>query len=280
MSDLTEQSDADPEPLQPLRATHSIRRPFAGARTISALMLREMSTRYGRTPGGYIWAIMEPLCVIFVLALGFSLLIRSPPIGSSFVLFYASGYIVFHVYQQMSLHVSRSIVFSLPLMFYPAVTWIDAVVARAVLNALTAIMVGYITLMIVMVTLDTRTVIDVVPMIQAGLLALFFGFGVGVTNCALIGLFPTWDIIWSIITRPLFIASGILFILEDLPQTAREVLWYNPLIHIVGLFREGLYPMYTAQYVSLAYVAGLSTLLTALGLALLHRHHRDIIERG
>lgn len=255
-------------------------RSFAGLRTVAALMLREMSTTYGRTIGGYIWAIVEPLGAIFLLALGFSLLIRNPPLGSNFILFYASGYLVFHIYQMIALPVARSINFSRPLLFYPAVTWLDAVAARTILNALTAIMVSYITLVIVFLLLETRTVIDAPPMIGATLLSLFLGFGVGVTNCALMGLFPTWEVIWSIITRPLFLASGVLFTYESLPQGAQDILWYNPILHLVGLFREGIYPMYRADYVSIPFVAGTATALSAIGLALLHRHNREILERG
>ena len=252
---------------------------FGTLRNIFALMLREMSSTYGRTIGGYIWAILEPLGAILFLALGFSLLIHTPPLGSNFMLFYASGYLTFHVYQMVALPVARSFVFSRPLLFYPAVTWLDAVVARALLNALTAIMVCYITLLIVLVLLETRAIVDPLPMLSATLLALSLGFGVGVTNCALMGLLPTWDVIWSIITRPLFLVSGVLFTYESLPQNIQGFLWFNPLLHIVGLFREGLYPMYEADYVSIPYVLGVTSVLSAIGLALLHRHHRSILER-
>lgn len=283
---LPPQNDADDlpyatAPLSPHEETLAGRkRSFPGLRTVFALMLREMSTNYGRTVGGYIWAVVEPLGAIFLLALGFSLLIRNPPLGSSFILFYASGYLVFYIYQSVALPVSRSIVFSRPLLFYPAVTWLDAISARALLNALTAIMVSYITLLIVFLSLETRTALDILPMLEAVALALFLGFGVGVTNCALLGLFPTWDVIWSIITRPLFLASGVLFTYEDMPQTVQEVLWYNPILHIVGLFREGVYPMYVAGYVSVPFVAVVATSLSALGIALLYRYNQEILERG
>ncbi|MEM6376334.1 MAG: ABC transporter permease, partial [Pseudomonadota bacterium] len=192
----------------------------------------------------------------------------------------ASGYLVFHIYQMIALPVSRSLTFSRPLLFYPAVTWLDAVVARTILNALTGIMVCYVALVIVFVMLETRTVIEVAPLITATLLSIFLGFSLGVTNCALIGLFPTWDVVWSIVTRPLFLASGVLFTYESLPQAVQNILWYNPLLHIVGLFRSGIYPMYQADYVSIAFVAGVATVLSAIGIALLHRNHREILERG
>ncbi|WP_260008654.1 hypothetical protein [Leisingera sp. M527] len=60
-----------------------------------------MSTRYGRTPGGYLWAILEPMAAILFLAIGFSLVIRSPSLGS-FLLFYATGFLPFNLYQSIS----------------------------------------------------------------------------------------------------------------------------------------------------------------------------------
>ena len=101
---------------------------------------------------------------------------------------------------------------------------------------------------------------------------------VGTVNCALIGLFPLWDVAWSIITRPLFLASGIFYIYEDLPPLAREILWYNPVMHIIGLTRTGFFSIYSATYASPAYVLFVSLILLTLGLILLGRYHREILN--
>lgn len=253
-------------------------RRYATFRTVAALILREMSTRYGKTPGGYIWAVLEPLGAILILAFGFSLLLRSPSLGTSFILFYASGYLPFNLYQQVSLVVARAINFSRALLYYPSVTWVDAILARFVLNTLTGMMVTYILLFAILGLTDTRVVLDVVPIIAALVLAAFLGLGIGTLNCLLGGLFPTWDIIWSIASRPLFLASGILFTYEDLPNSVQSVLYYNPLIHITGLMRSGLYPMYNPQYVSPVYVIAISTVTLGLGVLLLARHHKTILN--
>ena len=256
------------------------KRSFASLRSISALMLREMSTRYGRTIGGYFWAVLEPIAAVLIMAVGFSLLLRNPPLGSNFFLFYASGFMPFFLYQQIANLVARSISFSRPLLFYPAVTWIDAVLARFILNALTGIMVSLITIGTIIVMLETRTTLDAGPLVMAIVLTLLFGFGVGAVNCAISGLYPTWEIIWSIITRPLFLASGVLFIYEDMPSTIQNILWFNPLLHIVGIFREGIYPLYDAEYVSFAFVMAVALWLSVLGLLLLRRFYLQILEDG
>ena len=266
-------------PAQP-RTTPGLARRFATPRTIMALILREMSTRYGRSPGGYVWALLEPLGSIVILGLGFSLLIRSPSLGSSFIFFYATGFLPFHVYQSLALFVSRAINFSRPLLFYPAVTWVDAILARFILNSVTGILVTYLLLAGILAVSDTRSVIDIQPILIAMGQAMLLGLGIGALNCALIGLFSAWEMIWSIFTRPLFLASGVIFIYEDMPTVVQDILWYNPLMHIIGYMRTGFYPMYNPEYLSLAFPVGCGLICLAMGLVLLGRYHRDILNDG
>lgn len=254
-------------------------RSFAPFRAIAALILREMSTRYGRTPGGYLWAILEPLGGILILGAGFSLIIRSPPLGNSFLLFYATGFLPFNMYVSLGNQVAKAINFSKPLLAYPAISWIDAVLARFLLNALTNTLVTYLLLSGLILVTDTRTVVDIMPIVGSMALTMLLGLAIGTLNCALIGLFPTWEMIWSIATRPLFLASCVFFVFDGLPPGAQTYLWWNPLVHVVGMMRQGFYPMYNAQYVSPEYVLGVSMVLLLLGLLLMRRHHRTILQK-
>jgi capsular polysaccharide transport system permease protein len=83
------------------------RRGLTAGRVIMALMLREMTTKYGRTPGGYVWAILEPVAMIVVLSFGFSLVMRSPSLGNSFIVFYASGFLPFNQYRTLEAWLPR-----------------------------------------------------------------------------------------------------------------------------------------------------------------------------
>jgi len=264
--------------LTPALSPASPRR-FAAGRVILALVLREMSTRYGRTPGGYIWGILEPLAAILFLSIGFSLVMRTPSLGTSFLLFYATGYLPFNLYQTLSSMIGASLRFSKPLLKYPAVSWLDAVLARFLLNSLTGILISIILLGGILAVIDSRSVLDLPPIVQAMSLTMVLGLGVGVINCAISGLFPLWEVIWGILSRPLFLASGIFFLYDNMPPMAQTILWYNPLIHIIGLMRTGFYPTYAATYAEPVYVLGISLGLLAMGLLLLGRYHREILNR-
>lgn len=222
--------------------------------------------------------MLEPLGGILILGIGFSLVLRTPSLGTSFILFYASGFLPFTLYQNLQNMISGAITFSRPLLAYPVVSWMDTIIARFLLNLLTNLMVTYLLLTGILLVTDTNAVLRMGPMVEALALAAMLGLGVGVMNCLLIGLFQIWKHTWSIVTRPLFLASGVIFLYEDLPPFAQDILWYNPLMHVTGIMRTGIYPSYEPQYVSQVYVLGLSMGLLALGLVLLSRYHRDIQE--
>lgn len=254
-------------------------RPRAALRTIVALMLREMSTRYGRSPGGYIWAVVEPLAGILMLAIAFSMLMKSPPLGSSFVLFKATGMMPFMLYGALSGSVGHAVQFSRPLLQYPGVTWLDAILARFLLNALTMTLVTYLILTGILVWTGTRTVLNMGDIALSMGLAAVLGLGVGVLNCYLFMAFPVWEQAWAILNRPLFLISGVIFLYEGLPKLVQDILWWNPLIHITGLMRAGFYPMYYASFASVTFVLVVALIPLVAGLLLLRRHHLDLLNR-
>lgn len=245
-----------------------------------ALILREMASRYGRNPGGYLWALVEPLGLIVILSAAFALMLRAPSLGNSFLLFYATGFLPYNLCMKVSRMVMTSINASRTLMRYPTVTWFDAITARTVLQILTETLISYIILAGILIVIDSKTVLDFGPILTSFVMAAFLGLGVGLVNCVFIGFVPVWLTIWNVFTRPLFLASGIIWIYSDLPQLAADIIWYNPLVHITGLARMGYYPTYEPQYISMVFVFGLAMILTALGLVLTRRYHLEILNQN
>ena len=252
---------------------------FLTGRIITSLILREMNSTYGRSPGGYVWAVLEPIGMIVILSVAFSLLVRSPSLGTSFLMFYATGYLPFSIYNEIAAKTAGSLKYSRPLLAYPRVTWMDAVLARILLNFLTGLTVFCILISAILYFTGTRVVLDVGRILEGIGIAVATGIGVGLVNCLLGGLFDLWARVWAIVSRPLFLASGIIYIYEDLPRSAQAILWWNPLIHATGQVRSGFYTTYDATYVSLPYAYGLALILSVIGLLFLRQHYRTILER-
>ena len=117
---------------------------FQWLRVLLALMVREMGAKFGRSAGGYFWAIAEPLGGIVMLALAFSVALRSPPIGTSFMFFYATGMIPFSLYRNVEGAAASAVRSNRGLLTYPVVTPLDAVLANFILGTLTMMVVGAI----------------------------------------------------------------------------------------------------------------------------------------
>lgn len=181
-------------------------------RVVAALMLREMSTRYGRTPGGYIWAVAEPLGMIIVLGLAFELIANAPSLGTSFLMFKATGFMVLQVFTVLGGQVGNALTFSVPLLRYPRVTWVDAVLARFLLNYLVVIIVTILILTSITIYDSLTIVIDWGPILIAMGGAALLGLGLGCLNCYLFMRFPVWNQLWRILTQPLFLISGVIFL--------------------------------------------------------------------
>lgn len=247
-------------------------------RTVFALMLREMATTYGRSVGGYLWAILDPVLGVALLSVVFSLALRKPPIGDNFALFYATGYLPFAMFNSLSQKIARSVNFSKAFMAYPCVSFIDMLTARLLLNGLTDI--------IVLLTIVTGIIfiyglpfwIDIGTLSLALGLGILLAAGIGTLNCFIMTSFPVYERVWSIITRPLFLISGVFFMFSSIPKMAQEVLWYNPLVHIIGMTRKSFYPTYDGEYLSPSYVALIGSITLFFGLLLLVRHFKRLME--
>ncbi len=272
MADMT-------EPLEPKLEQDGLRaRKFKTPRTIFALILREMSTTYGRSPGGYAWAILEPSLALAALSAIFSIAIRTPPLGDSFALFYATGYLPFMLFNDVANKAATALNYSRPLLQYPAVTFIDVLLARGLLHLVTHILIAYFMFFGISLVLELKLNPNYLMIALSYSLGALLGIGTGSFNCYIMMSFPVWERIWQILTRPLIFVSGLFLPYEAMPELAQDILWWNPLIHIVGFLRIGIYDFYEGSYLSIFYPLLLALCLLTFGLLLLWRNHNRLME--
>lgn len=248
-------------------------------RVIFALVVREMGTRFGRSSGGYLWAVAEPLGGILLLTAAFSLAFRRPPLGTNFALFYATGIIPFFLFTHASQGAGKAIDSNRGLLRYPVVSPLDAVLAKFITDFLTMFVVGVLLYTSIILWYGLQVSLNFALIFNGFLLMGLIGLGIGTLNCVLFGFWPTWRNIWTVLTKPLFILSGMFYTFESMPREAQGILWYNPLIHAIGLIRSGFYSSYEPTYVAPLYVLGLAAGTFLLGAYLLRRHASALLER-
>ena len=163
-------------------------------------------------------------------------------------------------------------------MTYPVITYVDVILARFVLNLLTHIVVMVIVLAGIYGFYGLPLVMDFYKIGNAVGMAAVLALGFGTVNCYLSTAFPVYERFWQVATRPLIIVSGLFFVFEAVPAMFRDYLWWNPLFHITGEMRSGLYETYDAAYVSPVFVYLLGFSFFALGLSVLGRTYRDLLN--
>ena len=214
-----------------------------------------------------------------LLSAVFALAFDAPPLGRSFPLFYASGYLLFAFYSDLAQKIGVSLRYSRPLMAYPAVTWLDALLARFLLNTLTHLLVVGIVIA-TMLALAGQTVADPLGLLAALSTAAFLGLGLGTVNAYLFERWPIWERLWAILNRPTFLLSGVLFLPDAIPRPFQDWLWLNPLTHVLTGMRAGLYDGYAPEGWMPAYPVAFASILLLFGLLLLRRDARELMWRN
>jgi capsular polysaccharide transport system permease protein len=255
------------------------RRRFKTFRAVSALTLREMESTYGQSPGGYLWTIVEPAAGIALLSVVFSLVLRSPVLGTNFAYFFATGILPFMLYTGVSAKMAQSIQYSRPLLAYPALTFTDALLARFLLNSMTQLLVMLLVIVGIILVYNLRPIIDWPSLFLGLAMLLALTASVGVMNCYLTSRFPIWGQIWAVLNRPMFILSGILFIPENVPARFRDWFMLNPVAHITSQIRKGFFITYDAVYVQPVYVFVISCVLGIFGMLFLLKNYQFILQR-
>lgn len=234
-------------------------------RVVLALILRETRVTFGTAQLGYLWAVVNPAAIVMVLVAIFSTLNTHPPLGTSFVLFFATGILPFDLNRKLSSALMNVFKANQGLMAYPLVKELDVVAARFLL-----ILSTY--LLIIFVFFGMLILLDIIAMPREPeqiLLAIAttsaIGLGGGLINAVIFGIWPTWQQIDGILTRPLFFLSGIFFLPSFFSPQAQDFLSWNPLIHITEWIREGYYGFYQSPILDKGYVVTWAGVLMLVG---------------
>jgi capsular polysaccharide transport system permease protein len=247
-------------------------------RVFAALMIREMITRYGRSWGGYIWALVEPVSGIVMISVVISQFVPLPAYGNSFLLFFATGFLPFYFFINVSNQVGTALAVNTPLLQLPMVRPLDVILARFALTALTLVVVSTIILGFLALTMQHGLRFDAGSAVAAAASASALGLGIGSLNAVVFSFLPVWKQVWGLLTAPLMVLSGVFYSFGSMPTHIQDILSWNPVVHSVGLARAAVYPGYPDSYVDLTYVFSIALGTFLLALALMLRHQASLID--
>lgn len=248
------------------------------SRVVTAIILRETKTRFGKYKMGYLWALIEPSSYVAILLFIRNEMHTAIPFGQNLFLFLLTGILVYRVFISIAGRAINSISANKALLTYPLVKPLDPVIARIVLEILTMSIIGTIFFTLLSMFSDVEIMHYPNIFAEAILAVMLLGASVGVFNAILSCIFPSWERIWSLLKFPLLFLSGIFYIPRSMPPLVQSIISWNPVLHCVEWLRYGSYLDYD-PLLDKSYVIWFALVVLVLGL-LLERIYRNSIVRS
>jgi capsular polysaccharide transport system permease protein len=117
---------------------------------------------------------------------------------------------------------------------------------------------------------------SILEMLAAVLLLFAVGFGFGTTIGAISPFFPSVRSFLRFPLRLLYFTSGVFFLPDVLPPAVRDVLWWNPVLHGIAMFREGYYAVYDSTILDMEYFVGWAVGMVLLSLVVVRAARKPL----
>ena len=246
-------------------------------RVISALLMRELITRFGRENIGFLWIMVEPLLFASLVGLLFRYMKGSEEHGISVVAFVASGYIPLVMFRTSLARAVRAFSANSSLLYHRQVTLLDLILVRFVIE--------WIGSMMAYVVIGTILILVGLFPIPADLGFFLFGwclYGLFTLSTILVlaplsELSETIEKFIPVVTYLTVPFSGTFNLSSWLAPNVRNVLLYSPPVSGMELMRYGIWGDRITPYYDVPYTIFVSLVMAVIGLSLCRRVRRVLI---
>jgi len=236
---------------------------------IYALLLRELSSQFGKSRGGFLWVLVEPVAHLLLPVFIFSFIRQRMVPGVEFPVYLVYGFMPFLLFKGMCMQIIDGVNHAQGLLSYRQVLLMDVFIAKAM--AMVAVQAIVYAIVLSCLNLLGYDVLPDAP-IEVGatlLLTALLAFGLGLLFAAMVSVSPDARAIVRVMFMPLYFISGILFPITNLPDAWVRLLAINPVLHIVQLTRHAAFENFVPmQYLRVEYPIALALATTAIGLML------------
>lgn len=214
---------------------------------VSAIIAREIQSRYTGDVLGYGWAYVTPLAWIGLIYLIFNILGRSSPIDTDLGSFIISGvmpYLAFRYQVNALLRVKASY---RHLLILPGLSLRTIYFSIAALEFCNALLIHLMLLGINFAISGAFEIHQIFLWLFGFALASFSGAALGYAVSANSARADSASRIMSVVLRPLFYITPIFYIASELPEDIIWVIAWNPLLHAIELLRQGAFYSYQSH---------------------------------
>lgn len=237
-----------------------------------ALLLREGVRRFFGSRAAWFWLIANPVIQIAFMSGIFTFIRQRQVGGMDVVIWLVLGVVVFNLFRRCTTQGMNAISSNKGLLAFPQVKPVDAVFMRVFLELfiLTIVMV---VISVGLLLFNKYLIPENFLQIAAAFLGMWLmGVGVALIASAFVELVDEVTQLISFLMMPLYLISGVIIPLAQIPQPYRDYLLLNPLTHGVEAARAGFSSTYHAfpeLDIGYLYIVALVTLFLGL---LLQQH--------
>lgn len=246
-------------------------------RVISALVMREMTTRYGRQGLGFAWVIGEPLIFCLGVLVLWTLTKPAYEHGIKLAPFVMTGYMCLILIRHFIALLASALQANLGLMYHRQVMPLHLLFSRALLElggATGAFLVVYL----VLLALNQVSPPHDYLLLYSGWLLLAWtamGFALVLTGVAM--RYEIMEKLVPVISYILIPISGAFYMVSWLPATARAYIQWIPFVHGIEMVRAGVFGEFVATYYNVPYALFTGAIMNIIGLLIISAS-RDRIE--
>lgn len=248
------------------------------ARTLNALLIRELMVRFGHNNIGFLWLVGEPLVLTVGVMIAWLAIYGEENHGVPILPLVLTGYSLLTVWRHMVSRFVHCFRHNAGLFFHRRIRPFDMLVARGlleVIGTLIAIFVAYIPLVLLEIVTPIH---DYLVLLTAWVLMGLFTFGVGLIIASLTEMSETLERFVQPVMYLMLPLTGTFFMGSWLPDTAQAIVLLSPLVHASEMFRAGYFGPSVPTTWDASYLALWAIVVNAVGLALIRKaqHHIEV----
>lgn len=245
-------------------------------RVIHAVMIRELTTRFGRENIGFLWIMVEPLLFAGLVAIMWRVMRGPEDHGVSVVAFIVTGYIPITLFRH---GVARSIlVFQVngALLYHRQIKVLDFVLARFLIEMLGGMM-AYVFIGSILIAFDEFPVPQDIGFFLAGwFIYALVCFSICLVIAPLSEMSEVLEKLVPVVTYIMIPVSGLFTMASWLTPKVRQYLLWSPFVNGMEMMRGGIWGDQISVYYNVWNPLVFSALMTLLGLFLC-RHVRKTL---
>lgn len=226
---------------------------------ISALILRDMRTRFGRSYLGYLIAVGWPFSHLVVLVGAMAYVRRLAPMGGDPAIWAITGVLPYILCLYPARIMGYAIEHNRALFFFPVVKASDVIISRAIVEFMTATIVVVLAFVVAAIIGIDVIPIDSFVLASGVLMTIYLSLSIGILNNIMASIFRMWHLVFILCIIVMYLSSGTIIAVDTLSAELRDAIWYNPLFHCVEWIRSSYYEGYGDGVVSKHYVFWVAT---------------------